>query len=50
VVPACQVDVALGVEARCEAVEFEVMRGEVLRGQYGQNPWQDKNQVVTSIS
>lgn len=30
--------------------QFEVMRGEILRGQYGQNPWQEKNQVVTSVS
>src|ERR1700687_5868917 len=30
--------------------DFEVMRGETLRTQYGQNPWQDKNQVVTSVS
>ncbi len=30
--------------------QFDVMRGEVLRTQYGQNPWQDHNQVVTSIS
>ncbi len=30
--------------------QFEVMRGEVLRSQYGQNPWQEKNQVVTSVS
>ncbi|MBI4814840.1 MAG: DUF3883 domain-containing protein [Deltaproteobacteria bacterium] len=29
---------------------FEVMRGDVLRSQYGQNPWQEKNQVVTSVS
>ena len=29
---------------------FEVMRGEILRNQYGQNPWQEKNQVVTSLS
>jgi superfamily II DNA or RNA helicase len=29
---------------------FEVMRGEVLRSQYGQNPWQEKSQVVTSVS
>ena len=27
---------------------FEVMRGEILRSQYGHNPWQEKNQVVTS--
>ena len=30
--------------------QFEIMRGEILRSQYGQNPWQEKNQVVTSIS
>ena len=30
--------------------QFEVMRGDILRSQYGQNPWQEKNQVVTSIS
>ena len=30
--------------------QFEVMRGEVLRSQYGQNPWQEKSQVVTSVS
>lgn len=30
--------------------QFEVMRGEVLRTQYGQNPWQERNQVVTSVS
>ncbi|MBR8828506.1 MAG: DUF3883 domain-containing protein [Gomphosphaeria aponina SAG 52.96 = DSM 107014] len=29
---------------------FEVIRGDILRANYGQNPWQDKNQVVTSIS
>ncbi|MEI2763287.1 MAG: DEAD/DEAH box helicase [Methanothrix soehngenii] len=29
---------------------FEVMRSDVLRANYGQNPWQDKNQVITSIS
>ncbi len=29
---------------------FEVIRSDVLRANYGQNPWQDKNQVVTSIS
>ena len=29
---------------------FEVVRGDVLRANYGSNPWQDKNQVVTSIS
>jgi superfamily II DNA or RNA helicase len=30
--------------------QFDVMRGEVLRTQYGQNPWQERNQVVTSVS
>ena len=29
---------------------FDVMKGEVLRTQYGQNPWQEHNQVVTSVS
>ncbi|MBW1928066.1 MAG: DUF3883 domain-containing protein [Deltaproteobacteria bacterium] len=29
---------------------FEIMRGEVLRSTYGSNPWQEKNQVITSIS
>lgn len=29
---------------------FEVVRGDVLRANYGQNPWQEKSQVVTSIS
>lgn len=29
---------------------FEVMRGEVLRSQYGKNPWQEHSQVVTSVS
>ncbi|WP_138504570.1 helicase-related protein [Nostoc sp. PA-18-2419] len=30
--------------------EFEVVRGDVLRANYGSNPWKEKNQVVTSIS
>jgi len=30
--------------------QFEVVRGDVLRSTYGTNPWQDKNQVITSIS
>lgn len=30
--------------------QFDVMRGDILRSQYGQNPWQEKNQVVTSVS
>ena len=29
---------------------FDIMRGEILRSTYGSNPWQEKNQVVTSIS
>lgn len=29
---------------------FEIIRGEVLRAVYGQNPWQEKDQVITSIS
>src|SRR5947209_12615170 len=29
---------------------FEVIRGETLRTNYGHNPWQDPDQVVTSIS
>ncbi|MCL2824191.1 MAG: DEAD/DEAH box helicase [Polyangiaceae bacterium] len=30
--------------------EFAVMSGEVLRTQYGRNPWQEQNQVITSVS
>jgi hypothetical protein len=30
--------------------QFDVMRGEVLRTQYSQNPWQEHHQVVTSVS
>jgi superfamily II DNA or RNA helicase len=30
--------------------QFDIMRGEVLRTQYGQNPWQEHSQVVTSVS
>src|SRR5262249_16161464 len=29
---------------------FEVVRGETLRTTYGLNPWQDRDQIVTSIS
>ena len=29
---------------------FEVVRGDVLRQTYGSNPWQEKNQVITSIA
>ena len=30
--------------------QFEVVRSDVLRANYGTNPWQDKHQVVTSVS
>ena len=30
--------------------DFEVMKGDVFRANYGSNPWQDKQQVVTSVS
>lgn len=29
---------------------FEIIRGDVLRANYGANPWQDRDQVVTSVS
>lgn len=29
---------------------FDIMRGEILRATYGSNPWQEKNQIVTSVS
>src|SRR5204862_3947187 len=29
---------------------FEVVGGDVLRANYGSNPWQDKNQIITSVS
>jgi superfamily II DNA or RNA helicase len=29
---------------------FEVIRSDVLRANYGMNPWQDRDQVVTSVS
>lgn len=29
---------------------LEIIRGEVLRANYGSNPWQEKNQVITSVS
>src|SRR6266704_3444091 len=29
---------------------FEVIRSDVLRANYGMNPWQEKDQVVTSVS
>src|SRR5437667_3774963 len=30
--------------------DFEVINSSVLRANYGQNPWQDRHQVITSIS
>ena len=30
--------------------QFEVIKGDVLRANYGSNPWQDRHQVITSIS
>jgi superfamily II DNA or RNA helicase len=29
---------------------FDVIRSEQLRSSYGQNPWQERNQVITSVS
>src|SRR5258705_10056800 len=29
---------------------FEIIRSDILRANYGSNPWQDKNQVITSVS
>ncbi len=29
---------------------FEILNGQVLRSHYGSNPWQEKDQVITSIS
>ncbi len=30
--------------------DFKVIRGDVLRANYGSNPWQEEDQVVTSVS
>ncbi|HEV7858772.1 MAG TPA: DUF1822 family protein [Pyrinomonadaceae bacterium] len=30
--------------------DFDVVRGDVLRANYGSNPFQEKNQVITSVS
>ena len=30
--------------------QFEVIRSDVLRANYGSNPWQERNQVITSVS
>ena len=29
---------------------FEVIRSDVLRANYGSNPWQERNQIITSVS
>lgn len=29
---------------------FEIIRSDVLRANYGSNPWQERNQVLTSVS
>ena len=29
---------------------FEIIRGDTLRANYGQNPWQERDQAITSIS
>lgn len=29
---------------------FEIIRGDILRANYGVNPWQEKNQVITSVA
>lgn len=29
---------------------FEVIRSDVLRANYGSNPWQEKHEVITSLS
>ena len=29
---------------------FEIIRSDVLRANYGTNPWQERNQVITSVS
>src|SRR6266852_6036901 len=30
--------------------DFDIIRGDLLRSTYGSNPWQEKNQVITSVS
>src|SRR5437588_5477655 len=30
--------------------KFDLVRGDVLRANYGQNPWQERDQVITSVS
>jgi SNF2 family DNA or RNA helicase len=30
--------------------KYDIIRGDVLRANYGQNPWQERDQVITSVS
>jgi superfamily II DNA or RNA helicase len=30
--------------------QFEIIRSDVLRANYGQNPWQERDQLITSVS
>ncbi len=30
--------------------DFKIIRGDVLRANYGSNPWQEQNQVITSVA
>lgn len=30
--------------------DFKIIRGDILRANYGSNPWQDTNQAITSVS
>ncbi len=30
--------------------QFDIIRSDILRANYGSNPWQEKNQVITSVS
>src|SRR5258707_2581558 len=30
--------------------KFDIIRGDVLRANYGQNPWQERDQLITSVS
>ncbi|MFQ5455308.1 MAG: helicase-related protein [Nitrospirota bacterium] len=30
--------------------KFEIIKGDILRANYGMNPWQERNQVITSVS
>ena len=30
--------------------QFEIIRSDILRANYGQNPWQERDQLITSVS